>query len=149
MAVFYAGYGHVALPNEQLPKGGRISSCISDDEGRTWTDAQVLYDGPDDDRDPSIVQLKNGQLICNFFSLRKTDQPGKRWTGLGSWMVTSDDMGRTWSEPKQITAEAYCSAPSRSALSQPSFNLWSVEFPRSSISCSRHNATGWDLASAN
>ncbi len=113
MAVFYAGYGHVALPNEQLPKGGRISYCTSDDEGRTWSDAQVLYDGPDDDRDPSIVQLKNGQLICNFFSLRKTDQPGKRWTGLGSWMVTSDDLGRTWSEPQQITAEAYCSAPIR------------------------------------
>jgi len=113
MAVFYAGYGHVALPNEQLPMGGRISYCISDDEGRTWSDAQVLYDGPDDDRDPSIVQLKNGQLVCNFFSLRKTDQPGKRWTGLGSWMVTSNDLGRTWSEPKQITAEAYCSAPIR------------------------------------
>ncbi len=113
MAVFYAGYGHVALPNEQLPKGGRVSYCISDDEGRTWSDAQVLVDSPDDDRDPSIVQLKDGQLICNFFSLRKTDQPGKRWTGLGSWMVTSDDLGRTWSEPKQITAEAYCSAPIR------------------------------------
>ena len=113
MAVFYAGYGHVALPNEQLPKGGRVSYCLSDDEGRTWTDAKVLYDGPDDDRDPSIVQLKNGQLICNFFSLHKSDQPGRRWTGLGSWMVTSDDMGQTWSDPKQITAEAYCSAPIR------------------------------------
>ena len=113
MAVFYAGYGHVALPNEQLPKGGRISYCTSDDEGRTWTDAQVLYDGPDDDRDPSIVQLENGQLICNFFSLRKKDPPGKRWTGLGCWMVTSDDLGQTWSEPKQIAADAYCSAPIR------------------------------------
>ena len=28
MAVFYAGYGHVALPNEDLPKGGRIKSII-------------------------------------------------------------------------------------------------------------------------
>ena len=25
MCVFYAGYGHVSMPNEQLPKGGRIS----------------------------------------------------------------------------------------------------------------------------
>ena len=58
MAVFYAGYGHVALPNEQLPKGGRISCATSSDEGRTWSEAKTLYDGPDDDRDPSIVQLK-------------------------------------------------------------------------------------------
>src|SRR3990172_7658729 len=57
MAVFYAGYGHVSLPNEQLPQGGRVSYCTSEDEGRTWSEAKVLYDGPDDDRDPSIVQL--------------------------------------------------------------------------------------------
>ena len=37
MCVFYAGYGHVALPNEQLPRGGRISYCLSSDEGRTWS----------------------------------------------------------------------------------------------------------------
>ena len=52
MAVFYAGYGHVSLPNDQLPAGGRISFCTSDDEGLTWSDAETLYDGPDDDRDP-------------------------------------------------------------------------------------------------
>ncbi|MDP6717617.1 MAG: exo-alpha-sialidase, partial [Pirellulaceae bacterium] len=99
MAVFYAGYGHVSLPNDQLPQGGRVSYCTSDDEGRTWSAARTLYDGPDDDRDPSIVQLTSGRLICNFFSLRKTDQPGKRWTGLGTWMVTSDDLGQTWAAP--------------------------------------------------
>jgi sialidase-1 len=113
MAVFYAGYGHVAMPNEQLPKGGRICYSISADEGRTWSPAEVLYDGPDDDRDPSIVQLKNGQLICNFFSLRKSDEPGKRWTGLGTWMVTSDDLGRTWSKSRQIFDSYYCSTPIR------------------------------------
>jgi hypothetical protein len=113
MAVFYAGYGHVSLPNEQLPQGGRVSYCTSDDEGHTWSEAKVLYDGPDDDRDPSIVQLSSGRLICNFFSLRKTDQPGKRWTGLGTWMVASDDLGRTWSAPQQIAKDAYCSSPIR------------------------------------
>jgi hypothetical protein len=113
MAVFYAGYGHVALPNEKLPKGGRICSCTSADEGRTWSTAAVLYDGPDDDRDPSIVQLKSGQLICNFFSLRKSEDPKTPWTGLGSWMVTSDDLGKTWSPPRQIAKDYYCSAPIR------------------------------------
>ena len=37
IAVFYAGYGHVSLPNERLPRGGRISYCVSDDGGRTWS----------------------------------------------------------------------------------------------------------------
>ena len=113
MAVFYAGYGHVAMPNEQLPKGGRICYCTSADEGHTWTKAEVLYDGPDDDRDPSIVQLKSGQLVCNFFSLRKATEPGKRWTGLGTWIVTSDDLGKTWSAPRQLFEGYYCSAPIR------------------------------------
>jgi hypothetical protein len=114
MSVFYAGYGHVAMPNDALPKGGRISCCYSSDEGRTWTDAETLYDGPDDDRDPSIVQLENGKLICNFFSLRKSPPDSSQpWEGLGTWMVSSSDVGKTWSEPKQIAKGYYCSAPVR------------------------------------
>lgn len=113
MCVFYAGYDHVALPNEQLPKGGRIAYCLSSDEGRTWTEARTLFDGPDDDRDPSIVQLASGRLICNFFSLRRADGASPPWTGLGTWMVYSDDLGATWSEPRLITADYYCSSPIR------------------------------------
>lgn len=113
MAVFYAGYGHVAMPNEQLPLGGRVSYCVSSDEGRTWSAAKVLFDGPDDDRDPSIAQLRNGRLICNFFILRNAPDKSPPWDGLGSWMVTSDDAGRTWSEPKRIAADYYCSSPVR------------------------------------
>ena len=112
MCVFYAGYGHVALPNEQLPRGGRIAYCLSSDEGRTWSAAETLYDGPDDDRDPSIVQLKSGRMICNFFSLRK-GTAGQSYEGLGSWMIVSDDAGKTWSEPRQISKTHYCSAPIR------------------------------------
>lgn len=113
MCVFYAGYGHVALPNEKLPKGGRVSFCTSSDEGRTWTKAETLYDGPDDDRDPSITQLKDGRLLCSFFSLRKTEGGKQRWDGLGSWFVTSDDLGKTWSKPRQLAVDYYCSAPVR------------------------------------
>ena len=116
MCVFYAGYGHVALPNAQLPKGGRISYCLSSDEGRTWSEARVLYDGPDDDRDPSIMQTASGRLICSFFSLRKADGASPPWTGLGSWMVYSDDLGATWSEPDQIAADYYCSSPDPAAF---------------------------------
>jgi hypothetical protein len=110
MVVFYAGYAHVSLPNEKWPKGGRISFCTSEDEGRTWSDARVLYDGPDDDRDPSIVQLKDGRLICNFFQLRKAE---RGYTFHGSWMVVSDDAGRSWSPPRLIAEQYACSSPIR------------------------------------
>lgn len=114
MCVFYAGYGHVALPNDALPKGGRIAYATSSDEGRTWTPAETLYDGPHDDRDPSIAQLSTGRLICNFFSLEKSDKPGKPYQGVGSFLIVSDDGGRTWSEPRRIVEEWFpCSAPVR------------------------------------
>jgi len=111
MAVFYAGYGHVSLPSEPWPKGGRICYCLSSDEGRTWTKPRLLYDGPDDDRDPSIVQLRSGRLLCNFFSLRKAE--GKPWQGRGTWLTASDDLGRTWSAPQLVSADYYCSSPAR------------------------------------
>lgn len=113
MAAFYAGYGHLAFPNAQLPKGGRLSYCTSSDEGHTWSRAETLYDGPDDDRDPSLVQLTNGQLICNFFIIRQGTEPGKPYFGLGSWLVTSDDLGKTWSEPRKVYDDYYCSSPIR------------------------------------
>jgi sialidase-1 len=113
MAAFYAGCGHLAAPNAQLPKGGRISYCTSTDEGRTWSKAETLYDGPDDDRDPSLVELKNGRLICNFFTIRYKMEPGKPYSGLGAWLVTSDDLGKTWSEPRKLYDDYYCSSPIR------------------------------------
>lgn len=111
MSVFYAGWEHVSLPDEARPKGGRVSACYSSDEGRTWTAAETVYDGPDDDRDPSVVQLADGTILCNFFSLRKTGD--RTWDGLGTWVVESKDNGKTWSEARQIVADYYCSAPIR------------------------------------
>ncbi len=106
MAVFYAGYGHVSVPSQKYPLGGRISYCMSNDEGLTWTPAQTLFDGPDDDRDPSIVQLPSGKLLCNFFTY-----DGHK--GIGTWIVSSDDLGQSWTEPQLITLAAYCSSPIR------------------------------------
>ncbi len=113
MCVFYAGYKHVSLPNAEHPKGGRLACCYSSDEGRTWTSAQTLFDGPNDDRDPSISQLKSGRLLCSFFILKLPEEEGKEFTGLGSWMVYSDDAGKTWSQPQLISSTYYCSSPIR------------------------------------
>jgi len=116
MSVFYAGYDHVSLPTPKWPKGGRIDCAFSSDEGRTWTKPRTLYDGPEDDRDPSIVELPSGKLLCNFFSLqRKAGAEGAKgaWDGLGTWLVESSDKGRTWSAPRLVSADYYCSSPVR------------------------------------
>jgi len=99
LAVFYAGYTHVSLFNPDWPKAGRICMVRSSDEGHTWSAPAVLYDDPDDNRDPHIAQLKSGKLICTFFSLRKTKTKtklGRGFTATGSFFVTSADNGNTW-----------------------------------------------------
>jgi sialidase-1 len=114
MCVFYAGYGHVALPNDTLPRGGRICAVYSSDEGLTWSPAEVVYDGPNDDRDPSIAQLSDGQLVCNFFSLAKSPGANPPYVGMGSFLITSNDAGKTWSQPRAIADDKfYCSSPIR------------------------------------
>lgn len=114
LAVFYAGYGHVAMPNEKLPKGGRLSGCFSADEGATWSEAFTVFDGPYDDRDPSVSQLKDGRLACVFFTLKPKPDGAKGFDGLGSFIVTSVDGGKTWEEtPRQIAKGYYCSSPIR------------------------------------
>ncbi len=120
MCAFYASYHHIGLPRPENPKGGRISYCLSNDEGRTWSEAVTLFDSPDDDRDPSLVQLKNGRLICNFFSLHRNadrelpcpDPLRERYTATGTWILVSDDCGQSWSEPRKIY-DWYASSPIR------------------------------------
>jgi len=96
MVVFYDGYSHVSLANEVHPKGGRISYVLSDDEGATWSQPRVLVDGPDDDRDPSIAQLSDGRLLCNYFEYPSGD----------IYVVYSSDAGKTWTQ-KQYVYERY------------------------------------------
>jgi sialidase-1 len=110
LCVFYAGYGHVSLPDREYPRGGRICFVRSSDEGHTWSQPQVLYDGPDDDRDPHIAQLHDGTLICSFFTYRAT----AGCVEFDSKVVLSHDGGRTWSRRALMVAKGYAvSAPVR------------------------------------
>ncbi len=106
MCVFYAGYTHVSLPNaESLPKGGRVVGCWSDDEGRTWSEPKTLIDTDQDDRDPSIFQLPDGRILCNFFMYYGEAGP------YNTCLSESTDGGQTWSEPRVIYEKFPCSAP--------------------------------------
>ncbi len=111
LCVFYAGYGHVSIPNAEWPKGGRICMVRSRDEGRTWSAPAVLFDDQHDNRDPHITQMRDGSLLCSFFSLY---MDGTTRKGTGAQIVCSKDGGATWSSAaRTIAPDHYCSAPVR------------------------------------
>lgn len=108
--VFYAGYGHVSFPNKDWPLGGRICSIQSRDEGRSWSEPRVLFDGPQDDRDPHIAALRDGTLLCSFFTYQKREER----IACDACLVASRDGGKTWErEPRVVAAGWPCSAPVR------------------------------------
>lgn len=117
IAVFYAGYGHVSLPNDAWPKGGRICTVRSNDEGRTWTEPVILYDDDIDNRDPHIAQMSDGTLICSFFSLERVDRSvsTRGFKSQGVQIVCSKDGGKTWDkETRTLVPSGWvCSAPVR------------------------------------
>lgn len=108
LAVFYAGYTHVSFAADDCPNGGRICMVRSCDEGKTWTAPAVLFDDPDDNRDPHIAQLDDGSLVCTFFSWANKGPRLKSHTDFswdlfhknsvlsGAQMVRSTDGGKTW-----------------------------------------------------
>jgi sialidase-1 len=111
LCVFYAGYGHVSRPTNDWPRGGRICSVRSRDEGRTWSAPQILFDGPFDDRDPHVAQMRDGTVVCSFFTYRP-QADGRALCD--TCLVTSSDGGETWStEPRVVAAGWPTSAPVR------------------------------------
>lgn len=98
LCVFYAGYSHVSVPTAKLPKGARIAMCRSTDDGKTWSPAETVVDTPIDDRDPSITQLANGDLLCVYMSYDPTRKPGTHQV----FTIRASDDGKTWSEPARV-----------------------------------------------
>jgi sialidase-1 len=111
MCVFYAGYGHVSLPNDKWPSGGRICFLLSRDEGRSWSAPEILYDSPDDDRDPHVAQMRDGTVACSFFPYRRVPgQPANYETAL----VESTNVSRGFGPGHRVLAAKWAvSAPVR------------------------------------
>jgi sialidase-1 len=97
LCVFYAGYGHISFPREDLPNGGFIAMGRSRDLGRSWSGAEVVVDAPIDDRDPSIAQLSNGDLLLTYMTYVKERRPTHE-----VFCVRSTDGGATWGAPRRI-----------------------------------------------
>lgn len=108
LCVFYAGYGHVSFPNAGLPRGARVCAVRSADDGRTWSAPSIVVDTELDDRDPSVAQLSDGRVLCNFFTYEGEQR-------FRTAVVESSDLGRTWSEPHFCEVvekmNCACSAP--------------------------------------
>ncbi|MDR0869548.1 MAG: glycoside hydrolase [Planctomycetaceae bacterium] len=147
LCVFYAGYGHVSVPNESLPKGGRIVSCYSSDEGQTWTKAETIIDTPLDDRDPSVVQLPDGRILLSFFTY--VPQQGEQRPHTKTCLSESNDNGKTWSEPKILFKDVPVSQPIRilsdGTLLLPLY-LESNQQKCGAVSLSYDNAKTWSEA---
>ena len=100
--VFYAGVGHVTLPGPDAPSGGSVYGMRSSDRGKTWSEPFLVIDTPQDDRDPHVCQLANGDLLATFFT-RSMERKGGSPPAVGRvWVVRSTDNGATWSKPWQI-----------------------------------------------
>ncbi|HOX38905.1 MAG TPA: exo-alpha-sialidase [Candidatus Brocadiia bacterium] len=118
IAVYYAGYGHVSVANDRLPKAGRICASRSTDDGRSWGAPFMVCDTDADDRDPHIALLPDGSLICNWFATWPDNAIPAQFK-FKHQVVTSvsGDNGRTWSEPQwfQFAEDLWwvCSAPVR------------------------------------
>jgi hypothetical protein len=105
---------------------GRVELMSSTDNGRSWSEPRVLWDGPIDDRDAGVLETRRGTLLVTTFTslayepilARATNEgnwPAERlsaWrqaherlsalerqAALGQWMIRSEDGGRTWSAP--------------------------------------------------
>lgn len=47
---------------------GRVELMTSSDEGRTWSEPRTLVDTPIDDRDTSILVLRNGTVVVGYYA---------------------------------------------------------------------------------
>lgn len=89
----------------------------SKDDGKTWGEKIVIYQDEDGTQDPSIMQLKDGTMLSNFFKwrFRKNKEelggfgqicdvsllgfPEGGWTAdVGTYVVRSTDNGHSWNK---------------------------------------------------
>ena len=91
VVVYYDSPDHVS-------PDGRISLVRSRDQGRTWSAPTVVIDGPNDERDPNIVETARGTWLVSYFESDATKSPSSQ----GVLVTRSSDEGRTWSTPTKI-----------------------------------------------
>ncbi len=116
------------LRAEHVCPFGKTVLNVSTDNGRTWSEPQVIQDSMIDDRDAGVVNLGGSELLVAWFrsDTRKYRNEGwiseeeratwdkvfTTWTNVevndlcGSWVMRSDDAGQTWGEPIRVPVSA-------------------------------------------
>src|SRR3954467_15270674 len=97
-AVYRGGAPHIG-------RGGRLDWITSSNSGKTWTKPVTLADGPEDDRNPGVGQLRDGTIVLAYCILSGYDETGTRMSPNraerifdGVYTVRSTDGGKTWSK---------------------------------------------------
>jgi hypothetical protein len=103
---------------------GKVMMITSDDNGKTWSQGRVLYDGPLDDRDAGVLVTSKGTVLVNWFNslaaaiwfrsnsvdfTKYSPEAQQRWQKtveritdkcvaeeLGCWIIRSEDNGETF-----------------------------------------------------
>ena len=83
------------------PTGGRAMIIRSTDQGKTWSKPGTLIDTPADDRHPAFVELRDGTVLCSFFTYMGEPESGE-WKdaslAVRVHFIRSFDGGRTWEQ---------------------------------------------------
>ncbi|MEZ4701654.1 MAG: sialidase family protein [Rhodothermales bacterium] len=112
---------------QHVSPDGAIVAMRSADRGRTWTGPDTLYDSIIDDRESGLTALPDGRILAHIWSthwtrtdyettygnaydaerrqrwINQVDRPAYRDAAPlhGSWLLVSEDEGRTWSAPRR------------------------------------------------
>jgi len=93
---FNAGWGHASYPTAEAPTGGRAMLIRSTDGGKTWNKPETIIDTPYDDRHPNFCELRNGTILCTFFTYVGGDPEKQPDAAHRATLVRSRDGGTTW-----------------------------------------------------
>jgi len=104
---------------------GKTVLNFSKDDGRTWSEPQVINNTPMDDRDAGVLSLGGKALLVSWFTsdtrnylegakkylpadaIARWEEVLHTWTQemvdewMGSWVILSDDL-ETWSDPIRV-----------------------------------------------
>lgn len=94
------------------PEDGRIMLVRSNDNGKTWSKPELVYDDTEMDARNAAISCMNDGTICVIFDkyLNKNGRRAHHW----AWLLTSSDEGYTWSEPRKISKTENVHTRSRS-----------------------------------
>ena len=85
-----------------INQDGRIMVAESSDDGHTWSEPRVAVDTVIDDRDPKLMQMRDGTIVMNFFRTNWTGYPQGPATLLGTYVARSSDGGISWGDPAKV-----------------------------------------------